>query len=649
VRARPVPEITAPSAFLFTRTGGVLLTVEAVESDSPPARPSLASQFKTFRIWLRYARRRLNRAAQRVNVDFFPGRKVTRHWPKEARAADVRAGLNVALLAFPQSIAYSLIAGLPPQFGLMSAALGQVFGPLFTKSRFIVLGPTNATAILLFSGLVSAGVSEGQMVVALPLFILLVGLFQIAGAIAGMALALNYVSRTVLTGYVTAAAALIIVNQLQNTLGFRITGESTFFGLLVDTIRHLPRTQWPEVLMAATALACYFGLKRHYPRLPAVAATLVVTALVAFPLDWSGWSVARLAGFSLGEIRVLAYQLDLELMGRLAPAALALAFVAVLEGTSVGKSLASRSGERLNVNQEIYGMGVANLISSAFGGMDTSGSLTRSALNWSSGARTVAATILGGVFIFALLFSVGFLIRYVPRAALAALVIVIAFSLFNLHHLRTAIRTTGSDAITFWVTTGSALLFKLDVGIYLGVLSSAVLFLRKAGVPELVEYEFNPEGQLAERRLAEGRRAAGISILHAEGDLFFGSTELFIEQTRQVIQDPSLRIIILRLKNARHLDATCVLAIEELLDFLRANRRDLIVSGADRRILRVFRNSGLLKKLGEENFHMEVPGNPTASTRNALKRAQQILGGEKAEIRIFVDAAKKAKEAAKSS
>jgi len=407
---------------------------------------------------------------------------------------------------------------------------------------------------------------------------------------------------------------------------------------MTGTWGKLPETRGPELLMSVTTLACYLAITRFLPRLPNVACTLVLMALVALGFEWLGWPLAYLTGFSLHKVNLFGLHVDFELIGQLAPPALALAFVAILEGSSVGKSLASRSGERLNVNQELYGMGVANIASALVGGMDASGSLTRSALNWSSGARTALATVFGGVFVLLLLFSLGFLIGAIPKAALAVVVICIGCTLSNAHHIRTALRTTRSDATVFAVTCGSALLFNLDSAIYLGAFTSVLLFLRKAGVPELVEYNFNPQGQLAELADPAHRHAPGISILHAEGDLFFGSTDIFVQQTREVIKDPNLKVIILRLKNARHLDATCVLAIEELLDFLRSGGRHLLVSGADKEILRVFRNSGLLGKLGPESFFPEVAGNPTVSTRNALKRAQQILGPHKPEVRIFVDA-----------
>lgn len=594
--------------------------------------------------WTRFFAWRFHRYFRGIHINFFPAIGVLKRCNRKDLPGDLRAGINVALLAFPQSIAYSLIAGLPAQYGLISSGVGAVTGPLFSGSRFIVLGPTNATAILIFSGFASVGLSGGEVFTALPLFILLVGFFQILGAIARLSVLINYISRTVITGYVSAAAALIMMNQVQNALGFRIEGESTFFGILAETFHRLPETHWPALGMAGAALVCNIGLRKFFPRLPNVALTIVFAGLLALGFEHVGWHLTYLSGFSLGEIRLLAVVPDLNLIGELSAPAMALAFVAILEGASVGKSVASQSGERLDVNQEMYGMGVANVASSLVGGMDSSGSLTRSALSAASGARSPIATIIAGIIILILLFSVGFLIGFIPKAALAAVVMCIAVTLLNKHHILAALRTTWSDSMAFFVTFGAAMIFTLDAAIYIGSLTSVVLFLHKAGVPELVEYNFNPEGQLAEIKDRTARAVPGIAILHAEGDLFFGSTEIFIEQTRQVTQDPNLKIIILRLKNAHHLDSTAVLAIEELLRFLRQNDRELIVSGADREIRRVFRNSGVLEELGEKNFFPEVTTNPTLSTRNALKRAQELLGRKDAEIRIFVDAARKARE-----
>lgn len=600
-------------------------------SDEPvPSAPRRQRRWgRIFRWWGRGLR-------NAISLDWFPGRRFLRKPPRATLAADAKAGVNVALLAFPQSIAYSMIAGLPPQFGLMSSAAGTATAPFFSGSRFIVLGPTNATSILMLTGLAATGLPPEQRLAAVPLFVLMVGFFMLLGALAKASLLVNYISRTVVTGYITAAAALIFVNQIQNALGFDIGDASTFLGIVSGTILALPQTHLPELGMAAATLAVNLALLRWLPKLPNVAITVLLMAGLGFGFEAMGWHLSYLGGFTLGDLGFLKGEFDFNLVGTLAAPALALAFVSVLEGTSIGKTLASSSGRRIDVNQEMYGMGMSNLVSAVFGGMNSSGSLTRSVLSDSSGAKSPLASVFAGIFVLVLMFTLGFGIKYIPTAALAMVVMGIAWSLINPHNIMMALRTTRSDTVVFLVTCGSALLLQIDLAIYLGAFTSIMLFLRKASTPELVEYNFNDEGQLAERGRTR-RQTPGISIMHAEGDLFFGSTDIFEQQIRQVIRDPSLQVIVLRLKNARNMDATAAAAISELHGFLANSGRHLVVSGAGREVTRVLHNAGTIDLIGEDNFFREVPTNPTLSTRDALKRATALIGRRDAEVRIFVD------------
>ena len=571
------------------------------------------------------------------NLDILPWRFFLRGYTREAARSDLRAGFNVALVGFPQAIAFALIAGLHPQHGLLSVGIGAAVGAAFSGSRLVVMGPGNSTAILIFSGMAASGLPEEQRIFALPLFIFMVGCFQIIGALANLSLILNYVSRSVVTAYITAAAALIVVNQSQNLLGFSVEESSTFFTILGGTLSNLDQARLPEVMIGIVSLGCILAIRRLAPRIPDAALTLILMGFGALYMEWMGWDLRYLRGFSADAIDYLSMPFDVALLGTWAAPAVAVAFLGVVEGTSVGRSLASRSGEHINVNQVMFGMGIANLSNSLVGAMDASGSITRSALNWSSGARTPLSVVISGGIGLILLFTLGWLIAYIPMAALAAVVLAVAFSLFDRHQISVALKATPTDAAVFTITLASGLLFTLDMAIYIGVFTSIILFLRKASVPELVEYTFTSEGQLAAAGEETRPNAPGISILHAEGDLFFGSTELFVEQARQATLDPSLKVVILRLKNARHLDATSALAIDELRNLLKTRDRHLLISGAHKEVYRVFRNTGLLDRLGRENFFMEKPSNPALSTRDALRRAQELLGEQEADIRIFVD------------
>jgi SulP family sulfate permease len=197
------------------------------------------------------------------------------------------------------------------------------------------------------------------------------------------------------------------------------------------------------------------------------------------------------------------------------------------------------------------------------------------------------------------------------------------------------------------ITFVTALIAPLYVAIFFGVALSIFLFLRKVSKPHLVEYEISDEGELRELDNKRARPIPAISIVHVEGALFFGASELFRTQVQRIVVDPNLKVIILRLKNAHHLDATSVMAMRDLIRFVRSQDRHLIVSGATRDVYKVLKSSGVLETLqkgcrreeGETNLFFYAPSNPNISTRDALIRAQDLLGTNKADVKIFYDPA----------
>ena len=586
--------------------------------------------------------------------DFLCVRNVVKGYTAFKARNDFKAGLNVALLAFPQGMAYAVIAGLPIYYGLFGSAVAAIVGPMVSGSRFIVLGPTNATAVLLFGAFLNLGMAAEEKVAMMPLLVAMVGIFLIVGAFLKVAHLVQYISRTVVIGYITAAAFYIILNQIRNVLGvdFDMPAGTTFFGVIKLTLLNLGDTHYPSLFLGLITLAAYGLLNRRYRALPNVAITLVFISVVAWLLNSAlgthslehplGGPVRLLDAVDAGSWMLTLPPLNHEWISKLAGVALTIAFLAVLEGTSIGKSLAARSGERLDTNQEMLGMGAANIGCGLLSGMPASGSLTRSQLNWSSGAETAFASVFCGLLCVVGALVFGSLIRFIPEPALGVLVIVIGISLINRHTIRVVVKTTRSDAVVFGTTFLAALLVRLDFAIILGAATSILLFLRKAATPELVEYVFTEEGHLAQ--LEDRKRPdPEVSIVHVEGDLFFGAAELFRDQMRRVVEDPNLKIVILKMRHAHHLDATSVLALDELIRYMREHDRYLLVSEVRKIAIRIFRNSGLIEVIGRENIFPDVTSNPVYSTAKALKRARDIIGHEKAKVSIYVDPAKEAK------
>lgn len=581
-------------------------------------------------------------------LHFFPIKNTIRQYNLKRFRADFTAGTNLALMTFPQSMAYAMIAGLPVQYGVFAAIIAGLVGSLFAGSRFITLAPSNATAIILMSSFAALDMGNSEKIALLPLLLLMVSGLLILGAYLKVANLIQYVSRSVVVGFVTSAAILIICNQSRNVLGITFSEPAiTIYDIARLTYHHIGDANLYAIIISLITFLIHFLLNRNFKNLPNVALTLIVMGGIGYciqsfhPLE----GVAYLKPINISNWGVTVPHMTLESMSQLSIMALAIALLCILEGTAIGKSLAARSGERLDTNQEIFGMGIANLSASFLSGMPIAGSLTRSMLNWRSGAKTALSSFYCGCLCLLVAFVIGPSISYIPTAALAVLVIRIGFTLLNRKQIRIVTHSTGSDAIVFYSTLILALLFPLDKAISFGVVLSIILFLRKAATPQMVEYKFDDEGRLTELEQDQQRPYPEISIVHVEGNLFFGAAELFRDQIRRVCEEPYLKVVVLRLKNAHHLDATGVMALEELIWYMRKKNRLLLISGAKKDVVKVFKNSELLDLIGRENIFPDMSQNPNLSTARALKRAQQLIGEQKAKVSIYYDRSQESADA----
>jgi len=585
------------------------------------------------------------------SIELFPVKDVLKDYQREQVKYDLKAAFSVALLALPQGMAYAAIAGLPIYYGIIASAVAATVAPLFSSSRHTILGPTNATAFMVFSFFAVADPAvHDNILIYMPLLVFMVGLISVVGALFKVADLLQYVSRSVLVGYITGAAILIMNGQFKHVFGVadRIHAK-TFFSSLSELFGNITHFEFTPMLIGGGTLGLFFLLKKKLPSLPNFAICLGLATLISWILSVSitGYSVARFAPLKLDNFAPSLPNFDWDHISFLFGLAFAIAFLASLENSVMGKSLGSKTGERPDVNQDMFSVGMANLGCSFLAAMPSSGSLTRSALNYESGAKSRFASIYSGIFCLAGFFILASLpiVENIPKAALAALVIGIAISLINWKNIRICLYSTMDDAVVVIITFCATLLTRLDNAIFIGVALSITLFLRKASRPHLVEYEINDEGDLRELGEKRKRPNPAISIVHVEGDLFFGAADLFRTQVQRTAADPNLKVVILRMKNARHLDATSVMALDDLIKHMRKQDCHVIISGATRNVYKVLKQSGVLETVlegcdrmeGETNLFFSSPSNPNLSTRDALLRAQVLLGTKNADIKIFYD------------
>lgn len=617
---------------------------------------------------IRNTGRYFNKILQRSNLSFFPARHDLISYNRQKAYYDFKAALNVALLSIPQGMAYAAIAELPIINGIICSVIASMIAPMFASSQHTIIGPTNATAFMIFSFFAESTFSVEEKLIMVPTIVCMVGIFSIIGAFLKLADMIQYVSRSVLVGYLTGAAVLIILNQLKHLFGVssllseslsNIEGAKPFYVIARELFMLLPNLQWEPLALGAGTLITYLVLSKKFKTLPNFAITLALAIIATAVFNILPAANPEFFFLPFDASQISPKLPDFNYFSSLAWVAFAIMFLASLENTVMSKSLSSQTGDRSDVNQDMLSVGMANTAASFFSPMAASGSLTRSALNFSSGAKTRFASVfcsllcasgLGILILSPSLFGFD-IVERIPKAALAALVIGIAITLIKWKNIRICLRSTHDDAVVILTTFTATLLTRLDYAIFIGVAVSITLFLRKAAQPHLVEYEINDEGDLLELKKKQERQNPAISIVHVEGELFFGAAEIFRTQIQLTTSDPNLKVIILRLKNARHLDATSVMALQELVNSMRKQGRYVLVSGATREIYKVLKLSGVLetiqegciRKEGQTNIFIHSPSNPNISTRDALIRAQELLGTKNADIKIFYDPNQKSK------
>lgn len=573
----------------------------------------------------------------------------------ETLRADLCAGISVAMLAVPQSMAYALVAGLPISCGLFAAIFSTILTALLGSSRHTVVGPTNAIAILIQAAIgeilftyyrdLTGGEREVVALQILTQLTLLIGLIQIMASIFKLGRLTHFVSHAVVIGYVSGTALAVVINQLFIFFGMNIpSGVSSLFERGVYILSHLTEIQWITALVGLMSLGLLTLVKRFDSRLPAPAIMLTCAAglvfvFEAFPITayFGAWfekgnvaqhvNLVSDAGNLHSAFPVWAWPyFNLTIMNNLLPVAFAIALLSVMETTFASKAVAANSGQRLSHNQDILGLGLGNLCSSFCGAMPVSGSPIRSILNYHSGAKTRFAAVFSGCFVLFILIAFGFVITRTPLAAFAALLIANAFNIINWKQLIFCLKATRADAMVLTLTVLSCLFFSLDVAFYIGVILSITLYLQKAAIPQLVEFDVDESGMLHNVELSPYQEHKKIRLIKVEGELFFGAADLFQRTLKSMAEDDdTTAVIILQLKNARDIDATVCLALQQLHDYLKNSGRHLIGCGLTHQLWDVLSDSGMVNLIGKENLFIFDERHPHQSVQRALTRANALI------------------------
>lgn len=542
---------------------------------------------------------------------------------------DLQASVTVTFLDIPQGVAYAMIAGLPPAMGLYAAAIPAIVGALFRSSRHVVTGPTNALSLLVGSAVAAEAARSGAspMVVGVTLAFF-VGVMQaLAGMLRLNALA-DYISQPVVRGYITGAAILIAAGQLQN-----VTGTHGANGNLGEIIRawsqDLSQTNPLAVAFTFGALVTVVALRRLNNHIPGSIIAMIGSIAVSEGLrlhDHGLRLVADLAPIPVGFPPSTTPQLAL--WSVLSPAALACTVLSLVESSSVARALATRSGQHLDLAAEFTGQGLANLSAAFFSGYPVSGSLGRSALNQQAGAESRLSAIFCGLLMLVVLLFLGPLVGKTPVASLAGLLLVLANDLIDRKHIKQILHGTLADRTALIVTTLGTWILPLDQAIYLGVGISIVMFLRRARLLTIREMAIGEKGRFREvdpEPEEATKLCTSIRIINLTGPLFFAIAGELENTLERFVRDPTVRVLILRLRQAQDMDVTTASVLEAAAQKFAAQGRTLMLLGLRSPTLTLLEQTGIIERIGRENIFPAQAGWFTAMEL-ALRRALNLAG-----------------------
>lgn len=474
------------------------------------------------------------------------------HWIRlvngKSLTADLFAGLTGAFIVLPQGVSFAMIAGLPPEYGLYTAIVPPIVAALFGSSMHLVSGPTTAISIIIFSTL-SPLVEPGSHNYIMMVFTLtfMAGVFQFTFGLLRLGTIINFVSHSVIVGFTAGAALLIATGQLKHALGLSIPAGSSFLTSWSFIFKLSGQINPYELAVALTTLICAALIKTFKPRWPGLLIALVTGSCVSILLNGDTHGVRLLGKLSGTLPHISSPDFTMDTLRLLAPGALAIALLGLIEAISIARSITILSEQHINANQEFIGQGLSNIVGSFFSAYASSGSFTRSGVNYDSGAVTPLASIFSTLFLGIIILLVAPLTAWLPLSAMGGVILVVAVKLIDLRHIKEILRSSPSDSIVLVATFCSTLLFQIEFAIYAGVLLSLAIYLTRTSHPHISVMAPDPAD--SRRRLTDIDdkmlfECPQLKIIRINGSLFFGAAN-HVSEVLEEMDEESTQILLI--------------------------------------------------------------------------------------------------------
>lgn len=522
--------------------------------------------------------------------------------------ADLIAGITGAVIVLPQGIAFAIIAGLPPQYGLYAAMVTPIIAALFGSSYHLVSGPTTAISIVVFST-ISQHVDPGSpefLKLALTLTFL-AGVYQLGFGLARLGSIVNFISHTVVIGFTAGAAILIATSQIKHILGLDLPNGGSLINVWMNIYSQFSEINQYALLIGIITAVSIILSKVLFPKLPNLLIGMIVGSIVAFYIGAENKGI-ELIGAIPAQLPPLSIpDLSLSTIKTLAPEAFAIALLGLIEAVSISRAIASKSGQSINSNQEFIGQGMSNVVGSFFSSYAGSGSFTRSGVNYSSGAKTPLSAIFAAFFLVVIVLFIAPLMAYLPIASMGGVILIVAYNLIDFKKIKEIIKFSREEIAILFTTFFATLFLELEFAIYLGVLLSILFFLKRTSIPNITTLSIDTEISTGKRKFINIqkkpiKRCPQLKIIRIDMSVYFGSINYIQNSIQHIIKNEKIIHILIEGSGINFIDLSGAESIIAENDRLKKMGGGIYFVGLKTSVYNFIVRAGVVKSIGPNNF-----------------------------------------------
>ena len=542
-------------------------------------------------------------------LQFIPILQWLPNYKRAHLSGDLSAGLTVGIMLIPQGMAYAMLAGLPPVFGLYASLIPQVIYALLGTSRQLSVAPVAMDSLLVAAGLGALSISGIEEYTSMAIFLaLFMGSIQFLLGIVKMGFLVNFLSKPVISGFTSAAALIIGLSQLKHLLGAPIENSNQIHILLGNTIEVLDQINIYAIFLGVAAILIIKGIKRWAPQIPAA---LVVTILgiaitYAFNLSEHGLNIVKEVPSGLPKIGLP--ELSMDRLNDLAPLAVTLALIAFMEAISIAKVIEERKGlQEVKPNQELIAIGMANVVGSFFQSYPVTGGFSRTAVNHQAGAATPLASIISALIVGLTLLFLTPLFYHLPKTILAAIIMVAVFGLIDLAYPFRLFRKRKDEFAVLIITFLTTLIIGITEGIILGVLISLGLMIYRTSQPHyaiLGRMKDSTHYRNIKRFDKDISIDPEVLFFRFDGQLYFGNKEYFKTELTQAVKShgDELKGVVLSVEAINYIDSTAAHMLRQLFSQFKEEGIKVTISGPIGPIRDILKRSEIVDLIGKQSF-----------------------------------------------